>query len=94
MDRLIKRKDEFVYLAIAEKLPKEKQEIEGSKEVLEGLYATWQKLADYEDTELMPKEIIDLQEQNKYLLEKLEKYEWKYGSVDTAMFYAELQGKC
>ena len=49
MDRLIKRKGEFVYLAIADNLSKEKQEIESSREVLEGLYATWQKLADYED---------------------------------------------
>jgi hypothetical protein len=49
LDRLIKRKGEFVYLAIADNLSKEKQEIESSKEVLEGLYATWLKLADYED---------------------------------------------
>ena len=52
------------------------------------------KLADYEDTSLTPQEIKDLQEQNKYLLKELEKYEWEHGSVDTAMFYAELQGKC
>ena len=51
-------------------------------------------LKEYTDTGLTPKEIKDLQKQNNYYLKKLENYEWKYGSVDTAMFYAELQGKC
>lgn len=52
------------------------------------------KLAEYEDINLTPEQIKELQKQNIYLLEKLEEYEWKYGDVDTAMFYAELQGKC
>ena len=82
MDKLIKRKDEFVYLAIAEKLPKAKQEIESSKEVLEGLYATWQKLADYEDIGLTPEEIksflsdfgITVTMRNRKLIEELQEY--------------------
>ena len=64
------------------------------KEMQEILLNVAHELAEYEDIGLTPDEIRDLQEQNKRWLEKLEKYEWEYGSVDTAMFYAELQGKC
>ena len=50
--RLTKRTSEGVaYMAICDDLPKTKQEIEGSKEVLEELVAMFQKLADYEDAE-------------------------------------------
>jgi len=52
MDRLTKRTPNGVaYMAIADTLPKREQEIEGSKPILEGLYAMFQKLADYEDKE-------------------------------------------
>jgi hypothetical protein len=58
MNRLTKRTKEGVaYLAISEALSERGQEIEGSKEILEGLYETWQKLADYEDLGLTPSEI-------------------------------------
>jgi len=48
--RLTKRtKGGVAYMAIADDLSKSKQELEGSKEILEGLYLMFQKLADYED---------------------------------------------
>lgn len=58
-NKLINRKGDHVYLALAETLPKQKQEIQGSKEVIEGIYATWVKLAKYEDLGLEPHEIHD-----------------------------------
>lgn len=49
-DRLTKRTPNGIaYMAIADTLPKRDQELEGSKPILEGLYAMFQKLADYED---------------------------------------------
>lgn len=61
MNRLTKRTPNGVaYLAIAETLSKKEQEIEGSKPILEGIYAIFQRLAAYEDTELTPEEFIDL----------------------------------
>lgn len=50
--RLTKRNEKGVaYMALTDSLPKEKTQIEGSKEVLEGIYAMMQKLAHYEDKE-------------------------------------------
>lgn len=50
--RLTKRTENGVaYMAIADALPKRQQEIEGSKPILEALYAMFQKLAYYEDKE-------------------------------------------
>lgn len=43
------------------------------------------KLAEYEDIGLEPHEI-------QTLLGRLEKYEWKYGSAERAMDYAEYAG--
>lgn len=52
MERLTKRNEKGIaYLKLCDNLPKSKQEIEGSKQVLETLYETWQKLAKYEDLE-------------------------------------------
>ena len=52
MNRLTKRKSNGIaYMAIADSLPKIDQELEGSKPILEGLYAMFQKLAEYEDLE-------------------------------------------
>ena len=44
------------------------------------------KLAEYEDIGLTPREIREL-------FGRLEKYEWKYGSAEAAMDYAEYAGK-
>lgn len=61
MRRLTKRNSEGIaYMAIADTLLKEQQEIESSKPILEGLYAIFQKLADFEDKE-EPKEIIKIE---------------------------------
>jgi len=50
--RLTKRNERGVaYLALTDMLPKDKAQIEGSKEVLEGIYAMMQKLASYEEKE-------------------------------------------
>jgi len=50
MDRLTKRTPNGIaYMAIADTLSKRDQELEGSRPILEGLYAMFQKLADYED---------------------------------------------
>lgn len=57
LKKLIKRNGEFVFLAIAEGMPKEKQEIEATREILEGLYSTWLKLAEYEDLGMTADEI-------------------------------------
>lgn len=52
MSRLTKRNENGVaYMAIADTLPKRQQEIEGSKPILEALFAMFQKLAHYEDEE-------------------------------------------
>ena len=52
MNRLTKRNEKGIaYMAIADSLPKIDQELEGSKPILEGLYAMFQKLAEYEDLE-------------------------------------------
>lgn len=52
MNRLTKRNANGVaYMVIADSLPKSEQEIEGSKPILEGLYAMFQRLAEYEDLE-------------------------------------------
>lgn len=52
MERLTKRtKSGVAYLAVADTLPKADQEIEGSKPILEGIYAMLQKTAEYEDLE-------------------------------------------
>lgn len=52
MARLTKRNEKGVaYMAIADTLPKRQHEIEGSKPVLEALFAMFQKLAYYEDKE-------------------------------------------
>jgi len=52
VERLTKRTSNGVaYMDIADTLPKRDQEIEGSKPILEGLYAIFQKLAEYEDAE-------------------------------------------
>lgn len=52
MSRLTKRNENGVaYMAIADTLPKRQQEIEGSKPMLEALFAMFQKLAHYEDEE-------------------------------------------
>lgn len=68
MERLTKRNENgFGYAAIADSLSKDKQYIEGSKEILEGIYAVFQKLADYEDSGLEPEEIKNLiKEFNKH----------------------------
>lgn len=90
MDRLTTRMKEKVFYRKGQYSPTTlvaEMEIGEMRECLE-------KLSDYEDTNLTPKEIKDLQDQNKYFLEKLEQYEWEHGSIDTAIFYAELQGKC
>ncbi len=61
MSRLTKRTPQGVaYMAIAETLPKSQQEIEGSKPILEGLYAIFQKLSVYEDKE-EPREVIKIE---------------------------------
>ena len=61
MIRLTKRNEKGVaYAAIADLLPKSKQEIEGSQEILQGIYAIFQKLADYEDAGLEPTEVKKL----------------------------------
>ena len=61
MSRLTKRnKDGIAYLAITETLSKADQEIEGSKTVLEGIYAIFQKLAEYEDIGLIPAEVREI----------------------------------
>jgi hypothetical protein len=66
MERLTKRTPKGVaYMAIADTLSKSEQEIEGSRPILEGLYSMFQKLADYEDTGFMPKEIQALSENIK-----------------------------
>lgn len=50
--RLTKRNERGVaYMALTDSLPKEKTQIEGSQEVLKGIYAMMQKLAHYEDKE-------------------------------------------
>ena len=50
--RLTRRnKNGIAYIAHADLLTKNDQEIVGSKVVLESLYAIFQKLADYEDRE-------------------------------------------
>jgi len=50
MNRLTKRTaNGIAYMAIAETLTKGEQIIEGSPPILEGLYAMFQKLADFED---------------------------------------------
>lgn len=68
MERLTKRTlHNIAYMAIADRLTKQEQEIEGSKPVLEGIYALMQKLADYEDTGLTPEEIYELQEKHEAL---------------------------
>ena len=52
MKRLTKRTLKGIaYMEIADTLPKSQQEIEGSQPILEGLYAIFQKLADFEDRE-------------------------------------------
>lgn len=52
MARLTKRNQNGVaYMAIADTLSKRQQEIEGSKPILEALFAMFQKLAYYEDKE-------------------------------------------
>lgn len=58
MNRLTKRNSNGVaYMSIAETLAKWEQEIEGSQAILEGVYAIFQKLAEYEDTGLEPEEV-------------------------------------
>jgi hypothetical protein len=47
-------------MAIADTLPKSEQAIEGSKPILEGIYAMFQKLANYEDTGLSPEQVNEL----------------------------------
>ncbi|MGF7059258.1 hypothetical protein [Brassicibacter mesophilus] len=75
-ERLTKRtKKGIAYMAVADKLSKADQEIEGSKPILEGLYAIFQKLADYEDTKLSPEEIKALIADNKHLRNYLVKLE-------------------
>lgn len=60
MERLTKRTPNGIaYMAIADTLSKREQEIEGSKPILEGLYAIFQKLADFEDRE-EPKKVTEL----------------------------------
>jgi hypothetical protein len=64
MKRLTKRtQGGIAYIEIADTLPKEDQEIEGSKAILEGIYAVFQKLADYEDTGLVPEEVVKNQKE-------------------------------
>lgn len=61
MDRLTKRTSTGIaYMAMADTLSKADKEIEGSKPVLEGLYAMFQKLAKYEDLEEKLPEIVCL----------------------------------
>ncbi|GEM_PF-2252167 len=61
MERLTKRTPNgAAYMAIADTLPKADQEIEGSKPILEGLYAMFQKLAKYEDLDEKLPEIVCL----------------------------------
>lgn len=55
------------------------------KEMQEILLNIASKLGKYEDIGLEPDEI-------KKLLGRLEKYEWKYGSAECAMDYAEYAG--
>lgn len=57
--RFTKRTSEGIaYMAIADTLLKHEQEVQGSKPILEGLYAMFQKLAEYEDKDnpIKPKE--------------------------------------
>lgn len=60
MNRLTERLENtnIAYMAIAKTLSKKDQEIEGSKPILEGIYAIFQRLAAYEDTGLEPEEIL------------------------------------
>mgnify|MGYP003540488357 CR=1 FL=1 len=52
MERLTKRKEDGIaYMSIADTLSKKDQIIEGSKPVLESLYAMFQKLAEFEDNQ-------------------------------------------
>ena len=52
MERLTKRKENGIaYMSIADTLSKKDQIIEGSKPVLESLYAMFQKLAEFEDNQ-------------------------------------------
>jgi hypothetical protein len=61
MNRLTKRNEKGIaYLAIADSLSKRDQELEGSKPILEGLYAMFQKLAEYEDIGFEPEEVKQL----------------------------------
>ena len=66
MERLTKRTPKGVaYMAISDTLPKSQHEIVGSKPILEGLYAMFQKLADFEDIGLTPQQINLLMEEHK-----------------------------
>lgn len=82
MERLTKRTQSGVaYMAISDTLPKKDQEIEGSKLILEGIYAIFQKLAAYEDTDMIPADIknmeknyIELQKKFSKAMIELEEY--------------------
>lgn len=89
MERLTKRnKQGIAYLAIADSLSKKEQEIEGSKPILEGIYASFQKLAAYEDTGLEPEDVKDLYNVRsnpiKFVMDKKEMHKElnnKYGTL-------------
>ena len=57
------------YSLKANALPLAKQELEGSKEVLEAVVEIFTRLADYEDCGLVPEEIIEME----YRIQSLEK---------------------
>lgn len=78
MNRLTKRNSNGgAYMAIADRLSKRDQELEGSKTALEGILAIFQKLAAYEDTELEPEELqeflkrIDIKDLHDHISELL-----------------------
>ncbi len=67
MNRLTERNEQgAAYVAMADTLPERDQEIEGSKKLLEAIYAIFQKLAAYEDTGLEPEEIDKLKSIDNY----------------------------
>lgn len=75
MSRLTKRNEKGVaYMAISETLSKRDQQLEGSKPILEGIYAIFQRLASYEDTGLRPEDFLILENEAEAYKEEYLKY--------------------
>ena len=87
MERLTKRKEDGIaYMSIADTLSKKDQIIEGSKPVLESLYAMFQKLAEFEDNQAELERLAEIGRATEKAFDKDGEFEINLGTHNT--FYS------